>query len=348
MLLTLADYEAAATRILAPEVAAFLAQGAGSSRAVRRNLSAFQDVLFSPRRFVDVDRVSTSTTVLGREVACPVLIAPTGLQQLAHPDGELATARAAARAETVAPAAALATYPVELIADAADGAPVWLQLYDYGREHMDALIARAEAAGCAAVCVTVDVPGRTRMREHDRRNDFRPTNRVALAHFNGPTPELRALLLPALEHICTETSLPVVVKGILRADDADVAIRAGAAGIVVSNHGGRESGSVPSAVEVLPAIVDRVGARAEVYLDGGIRTGDDVAKALALGARAVLIGRPSWWGLAVAGENGVAHVLEILRAELSETLVQLGCADVRDLNRGYLYQEGPNGKRDEH
>lgn len=340
MLLTLADYEAEATRRLPPEVGAFLAEGAGASRAVHRNLEAFNRILLAHRRFIDVAQVSTATTVLGREVSFPVLIAPTGLQRLAHPDGELATARAAARVGTVAPAAVLATHPVEHIVEAADAAPVWFQLYDYGRAHVAGLLARAEAAGCAAICVTVDVPRRTRMREHDRRNDFRPTSRVTLAHFDGTAPDVRPVLLPTLEWICAVTSLPVVVKGILRADDAELAVGAGAAAVIVSNHGGRESGSAPATIDILPEVVDAVGDRAEVYLDGGVRTGDDVAKALALGARAVLIGRPSWWGLVVAGEDGVADVLEILREELVETLAQLGRSDVRDLGRGDIRLEG--------
>lgn len=340
MLLTLADYEIAANDALDSAIASFLADGAGGSQSVKRNLEAFQRILIHPRRFADVGRVSTATTVLGREVSCPVLIAPTGLQQLAHPAGELATARAAARVGTVAPAAALATYPVERIVEEAEAAPVWFQLYDYGPEHVDAFVARAEAAHCAAICVTVDVPRRTRMREHDRRNGFRPTSRVTLAHFDGSAPEVRPVLLPTLERICAGTSLPVVVKGVLRPEDAHLAVGAGAAGIVVSNHGGRESGSAPAAIDALPEIVDAVGARAEVFLDGGVRTGDDVAKALALGARAVLIGRPSWWGLVVAGEDGVADVLSILREELVETLAQAGCADVLDLDRGYLGTEG--------
>ncbi|WP_167045050.1 alpha-hydroxy acid oxidase [Salinibacterium sp. ZJ454] len=342
MLLTLADYEVAANDALDSAIASFLADGPGSSRAVHRNRDAFQRILINPRRFVDVGRVSTTTTVLGREVSCPVLIAPTGLQQLAHPDGELATARAAARVGTVAPAAALATYPVERIVEESRGAPVWFQLYDYGRKQVDALLARAEAAHCSAICVTVDVPRRARMREHDRRNGFRPTSRVPLAHFDGSAPpEVRPVLLPTLERICATTSLPVVVKGVLRTEDAHLAVGAGAAGIIVSNHGGRESGSAPAAIDALPEIVDAVGGRAEVFLDGGVRTGDDVVKALALGARAVLIGRPSWWGLAVAGEDGVADVLSILREELVETLAHAGCADVADLDRGFVRTEGP-------
>lgn len=148
------------------------------------------------------------------------------------------------------------------------------------------------------------------------------------------------MLLPTLARICAATSLPVVVKGLLRAEDADLAAEAGAACVVVSNHGGRESGSMPAAVDTLAEIVDRVGGRAELYLDGGLRTGDDVVKALALGARALLIGRPSWWGLAVAGEKGVVDVPNILREEVIETLPQLGCRDVRELDRGYLRMEG--------
>lgn len=340
MLLTLADYEVEAQHRLPSEVAAFLAGGAGGSRSVRRNTAAFERRVLVPRRFVDVSSVTVATTVLGKDISCPVLIAPTGLQSLAHLDGELATARAAAGFGTVMPAAALATYPVEEIVDAAGDAPVWFQFYRYGQDAVDRFIHRAEAAGCAAICVTVDIPRRSRMREHDRRNGFRPTDHATLAHFADGVPELQAVTLPVLEDICARTSLPVVVKGVLRAEDAILAVNAGAAAVVVSNHGGRESGSAPASIDVLASVVDAVDGSAEVYVDGGIRTGDDVAKALALGARAVLIGRPFWWGLAVGGESGVADVLQILRDELIETMVQLGCADICDIDRSFIQTEG--------
>lgn len=337
MLLTLDDYEGAAYAALLPEVAAFIREGAGGSRSVRRNLDAFERVLLKPRRFTDVSEISTATRVLGRQVDAPVLIAPTGLQTLAHPDGELATARAASRARTVAPAASLATYPVERIVDAASDTPVWFQLYDYGQDVVDDLVERATRAGCAAICVTVDVPRRTRMREHDRRGGFRPTSRAVPAHFAASPPPVRPVTLPTLERICASTTLPVIVKGVLRAADAELAVEAGATGIVVSNHGGRESGSVPASLDVLAEIAAAVGDRAEVFLDGGVRTGDDVVKALCLGARAVLIGRPSWWGLVIDGEDGVFGILEILREELIETLAQIGCADIRHLDGGFLH-----------
>jgi 4-hydroxymandelate oxidase len=340
-LFTVSDYERAAEDALDPKVANFLNTGWADGRAMRRNAAAFDDILLLPQRFADASRVRTETVVLGRRVEVPILLAPTGVQAIAHPDGELATAAAARRAGTLMSAGLIATHSVESIVEAAGAVPVWHQIYYTGRARTERFVRRAEAAGCAAVCITVDLPVRTRMRLAQRRDGYSPASLVRLANFApGESWDLAPVLIDDVEWLCGLTELPIVVKGIMRADDAVHAAEAGAAGIVVSNHGGRESDSTPATIEVLGEIAAAVGERAEVYLDGGIRRGDDVVKALALGARAVMIGRPFWWGLAVGGEEGVYAVLDILRRELVESLVSIGRSDVSSLGPDILYGRG--------
>lgn len=351
---SIADYERDAARLLDPALLDFLNGGAVDGRTVQRNRTGYERLLLNAFRFVDVSARSTATEVLGQAITSPVIIAPTGLHGVGHPEGELATARAAARAGTIMTTGTMATASIEEIAAVAG--PRWFQVYNMGRPVIESFVRRAETAGYSAIIVTVDVPVQVRGREQDRRNGFRASKGQSLANFDvgrGATGSLdeaelrswkreplRPVTLNELGWLRALTDLPLVAKGIMTAKDAAAAVDAGCDAIVVSNHGGREGDALPGTIEVLAEIVDTVAGRAEVYLDGGIRRGTDVVKALAIGARAVLIGRPFWWGLAVAGEDGVFDVLEMLRTETEEALVSVGCPDVRALDRSFVRAAG--------
>ncbi|MEZ4433195.1 MAG: alpha-hydroxy acid oxidase [bacterium] len=352
--INLAELEAAALAALPVMARDYYASGARDEITLADNRRAWDRVRLHYRVLVDVSRRDPSTTVLGTPVSMPVLIAPTAFHKLAHPDGELATARAAAAMGTVMACSTLGTVAVGELAPA--GGPLWFQLYVYrDRAITEGLVRRAEAAGCRALVLTVDA-AEIGTRERDLRNRFAlppglsvanldGTDKAALAAADGSglAAYVRAQLDQSLtwkdlEWLVGLTRLPVLVKGIVRADDARRAIAAGAAGVVVSNHGGRQLDTAPATADVLPRVADAVAGAAEVYVDGGIRRGTDVIKALALGARAVLVGRPILWGLAVGGEAGVRHVLSLLRAELLEAMALCGCADLaactRDLVEG--------------
>lgn len=349
--INLSDIEAAARSALLAATWDYYASGAEDEATLRGNRAAFERICLNYRVLVDVRTRRLETTVLGEKISMPILVAPTAFHRLAHPDGELATARAAARAGTVMTVSTLSTTSVEDIARAAP-APLWFQLYVYkDRGATRALVERVEAAGCRALVLTVDAPVLGR-RERDMRNQFRLPEGVRIENLNaagfGALPSVAAesglaayfaTLLDAgltwsdLDWLRSITRLPVLVKGIVRADDAVRAVDHGVAAVVVSNHGGRQLDTSPATIDVLEGIVSAVSGRAEVLLDGGVRRGTDVLKALALGARAVLVGRPVLWGLAVGGETGVTEVLDILRDELDRNLALLGCADVKDVTR---------------
>jgi 4-hydroxymandelate oxidase len=351
--LNLFEFEALAREKLDPMAYDYFAGGAGDEVTLRANRAAFERIRLLPRVLVDVGERDLTTTVLSRPVSFPVLIAPTAFHRLAHPEGELATAKAARDAGTVMVLSSLSTTPMEEVA--AVGGERWFQLYVYrDREVTRELVARAEAAGYTALVLTVDAPYLGR-RERDVRNSFTLPAGLRVANVAGRgygglareagTSGLAAyfatMLDPTLtwrdlEWLVAITSLPVVVKGVHRADDAERAVAHGAAAVVVSNHGGRQLDTVPAGIEMLPAVAEAVGGRVEVLVDGGIRRGTDVVKALALGARAVLLGRPVVWGLAVGGAQGVAQVLELLRAELDLALALCGCRSVREVDRGLV------------
>src|SRR5215204_5378472 len=301
--------------------------------------------------------VSTATSVLGQAIALPVLIAPSGRHRLCHDEGERATARAARAAGTIYTMSTAATIAIEEIAP--EAGPWWFQLYVYrDRGLTRELVARAEAAGASAVVVTVDVPQRGR-REAEERIHFAMPSGVAtalLAASEGTcvstgasgtavAAEVNAVFDPTLtwedlDWLASLSPLPILLKGILHPDDAARAVEYGARGILVSNHGGRQLDSAVAALDALPAVVEAVAGRVEVLVDGGVRRGTDVVKALALGARAVLIGRPIHWGLAVNGEAGVRHVLELLRAELALDLILCGVASPAEVNRSLIVPVG--------
>ena len=329
------DYEQLAEQKLDANAHTYFVGGSGDEVTLRDNLAAFERRKLRPRVLVDVSSVSTATTVLGTEVALPILIAPLALQRMAHPDGELATARAAAAAGTIMCLSTAATARPAEVAAAAPGAPRWFQVYVFSdRSQTQELIAEALASDFSALVLTVDTPYLGR-RERDLRIDFKVPEDLTVSgdlfggHFDT------GLSWRDLEWLAGY-GLPVVVKGILTAEDARLACEHGAAAVVVSNHGGRQLDGVSSSLDVLEEVVDAIDGRAEVLLDGGVRRGTDVLKALALGARAVLIGRAMVWGLAAAGEEGVTDVLRLLQREVELGLALLGCASPADVSRAHV------------
>lgn len=317
--------------------------GSRDERTLRRNREAWAELELWPRVLVDVAERDLSTSVLGHRVNAPILVAPTAFHGLAHADAELGTVRAAEG--TVMCLSTLSNTAIERVVEASDG-PVWFQLYVYkDRGAARALVERAEAAGCSALVLTVDAPI-LGVRERDVRNRFTLPAHLSMPNVlpeNSTLPEVDdsglgtwfAQLLDArlswsdLDWLASITSLPIVVKGVIRADDARRSRDHGAKAIVVSNHGGRQlDGSVPTAV-ALPHVARAVDL--EVYVDGGIRRGHDVLRACALGARAVLVGRPVLWGLAADGQAGARRALDILRSELSEAMALTGCDRIEDI-----------------
>jgi isopentenyl diphosphate isomerase/L-lactate dehydrogenase-like FMN-dependent dehydrogenase len=337
--LNVSDYERLAAERLEPGMLGYIDGGADDELTLRENVAAFARVRLRPRVLVDVSAATTAAKVLGEELSMPLLIAPTAFQRLVHPDGEQATARAAAKAGTVMCVSTLATATPAEVADAAPEGARWFQLYCYrDRGLTRALVEQAVEAGYRALVLTVDAPGTLGRRERDLRSRFElpaevrvPSYAEAVGRPAGATPAEIIALMDAtltwrdLEELQGMSDLPLLVKGVLTEEDARLVCEHGAAGVIVSNHGGRQLDGVPATLEALPEVAEAVEGRAEVLLDGGVRRGTDVAKALALGARAVLVGRPVLWALAAGGERGVAHLLELLAEELRLALVLLGC-----------------------
>jgi len=291
---------------------------------------------------VDVSRIEMRTTVLGTPVSMPILVAPTASHKLAHPEGECATARGAGDAGTVMIVSTSATCSVAEVAGAATG-PLWFQLYTHhSLETSGLLVQRVEAAGYRAIVLTADSPYLGR-RERDLRNQFRLSQHLSMPNFGdeSATASSRSRHMAdntweTLDWLRSVTSLPILLKGILTAEDALLAVERGIDGIVVSNHGGRQLDGAIASIEALPEVVEAVAGRCEVYVDGGIRRGTDVLKALALGARAVLLGRPILWGLAVNGQEGVRHALELLRVELELAMALSGRPTLESIDRSLI------------
>ena len=351
--LRLDDWEDAACAALPRDVFDYIAGGAEDEVTLRANRAAWQNVFLRPRVLVDVSKVDTSITLFGQQLAHPVLLAPAAFQRLLDSEGECATARAARRSGSLLIASTLATCSVEEIANAAPG-PFWFQVYVFrDRDVTHALVERAIGAGASALCLTVSVPVQGR-RERDVRNRFALPSGIELGNFR----ERQRAILPTetgsgletyikfefdpsltwhdLAWLCSISAIPVVVKGVVTPEDAHLAVDHGAGGVIVSNHGGRQlDGAEPTAL-ALPRVVRALEGRAHVLVDGGIRRGSDVVKALSLGADAVLIGRPYLWGLALAGEEGVFMSLEHLRLETARTMALVGRTRVADLGPDLL------------
>jgi L-lactate dehydrogenase (cytochrome) len=372
---TYADFRRIARRRVPTMVFDFVDGGADGELTLDANRRAFEQIVFEPRWMSDVSKIDLTTTVLGEQLSMPYLLAPAGLASVVHKDGELAVARAAANANTIFCISTGSTYSLEEIAAAAPTAKLWFQLYLWKSEEVvSSLIQRAKATGCRALVLTIDVPA-VGKRERDLTNGMslppriRPSNildaawRVRwLSHFitgneitfgnlrgiaAGDDASTvgeytsRELVDPSvtwerLDWLRRQWDGPLVIKGVLSVNDALECVRRGADAVYVSNHGGRQLDSVSGAASALPAIVDAVNGRAEIFVDGGVRRGEDVVKARALGATAALSGRPWFFALAADGQDGVERMLDIMRADISRTLSLLGVPRFSDVNRSAI------------
>jgi isopentenyl diphosphate isomerase/L-lactate dehydrogenase-like FMN-dependent dehydrogenase len=348
--LTLTDVEQLAKANVDHDWFEYFVGGAGAERTMADNVAAYGRWRLRQRVLCGIGQVSTETTVLGHRVSSPVVVAPVAYQRMAHPEGELAMARGAARAGCALCLSTFATVSPAEVAAAAPDVVKFLQVYVF-RDHgvTDELIAQALDAGFEAVFLTVDLPV-LGARDRERRVHWtfpeESLPAVGYAIDRGMTGEGLELLDAALdwsyvERLVSSLSVPVVVKGVLEPEDAVLAAEHGAAGVVVSNHGGRQLDGVAATLDALPAVVAAVGDRLEVMVDGGIRRGGDVALALALGADAVLAGRTPLWGLAAGGEDGAAAVLDLLREELAVGLHLTGCRTPADLGEASVSAPRP-------
>ena len=347
--INLYDYEARAKQVLPHNIWDFIEGGAMDEFTTRRNRSAFEDLTLRPRFLRDISHRNISTTVLGQPISLPVMIAPAGAHMVAHPEGEVATAKGAGMSDTMMLLSTSSNNSLEEVAEAATG-PLWFQLYHRCHDFTEMLVHRAEEAGFKAICLTVDTPTPS-PKERDIRNRYlRP---FPLGNFRGmpgmeaqasgadETPDWeeapeRVLTWKELEWLRSLTSLPLVLKGIRTAEDAHLAVEHGVEGILVSTHGGRQMDMTMGAIEMVPEIVEATKGKAEVYVDSGVRRGSDVVKALALGAKAVAIGRPLFWGLAVDGAEGVHGVLELLREEIDRCMAYCGQTNIQELEPGLV------------
>ena len=329
---TVDDYEPVARERLPPDVYDFYAGGAGDEWTLAENRRAFDRWSLWPRVLRASGNPDVSTSILGTPISFPVLVAPLAYQSMAHPDAEPATARAAAAAGTIMVVSSTVVDQLEAVAAASD-APKWWQLYVFeDRDRSSDMLARVVEAGYEAICLTVDFPV-IGLRHRDTRQGFIPK-------LGAPSSDVRFDPMLSWDDVAwireRTPGLPLLVKGILTAEDAELAVAAGVDGIVVSNHGGRQLDSSPAGLTALPEVVHVVAGRVPVLMDGGIRRGTDVVKALALGADAVLAGRPCIWGLAVDGEMGVADVLRIIRLEFENAMAICGCRTVAEITSAFI------------
>jgi len=347
----LADFEPLAKAKMSAMCWEFVTAGSGDEYTVRWNMDAYQRIRLKPRVLVDVSHLDASVSLFGQVHPFPILLAPTSAQTLAHPEGELATARGAGAAGATLILSSFSSTSLEDVAAVATS-PLWFQFYALtDRGVTRELVQRAEAGGYSALCLTIDTPiAGPRNRETranvklpplpnlkgfkgvNREGGFRPGTLDVYSSIMDPR-----LTWKDLEWLCSIVKVPLLVKGVLNPDDADRAVKAGAAGIVVSNHGGRLLDTVPATIDALPLVADQVAGRVPILVDGGVRRGTDVLKALALGANAVLIGRPYVYGLAAAGEAGVTKVVNILQRELLMAMALTGRTDIAGIDRSVIW-----------
>ncbi len=350
----LADYELLARERISHMAYEYISGGAGDEHTLRWNREAFDRLRLRPRILVDVSKLDTRIKLLGRELPFPILLAPTAYHRLVHPEGEVATAKGASAADALMVVSTMATTSVEEIAAAATRPP-WFQLYvQPDRAFTRDLVQRAERAGCQALVVTVDTPV-VGLRHHEERikfalppgmdrpnlkglpaaattTDHRPREGQIYSAVVDPT-----LTWKEIDWLRSFARVPVLLKGVLNPDDADQAVKAGASGLIVSNHGSRNLDTLPATIEALPEVVAKVAGRVPVLMDSGVRRGTDVLKALALGASAVLIGRPYLYGLGVGGAAGVSRVVNLLRREFEIAMALTGRTNIASIDRSVLW-----------
>ncbi|MEJ2284831.1 MAG: alpha-hydroxy acid oxidase [Desulfobacterales bacterium] len=354
-LVSVFDYEAAARKKLPKTAYDYYRSGANDELTLHENHAAYERIRLKPKVLIDTSKRDLTTTVLGQTLSMPIMVAPTAFHCMAHPEGEVATARAAGKAGALMMLSTLSTSSIEEVLPEATG-PVWFQLYVYkDREATLSLVERAVSHGCTAIALTVDaqVWGR---RERDIKNRFRLPKGLSIKNLmpagKGDFPDEKAdsglaayvtwqfdqtLTWKDIDWLCSKAKVPVLLKGVLHPDDARRAADHGAAGIIVSNHGARQLDTVPATIEALPDLVEAVDGKLEVLIDGGIRRGTDVFKAIALGAKAVGVGRPIIWGLAVDGEQGAKRVIDIVRKDFELTMRLCGCATLADITQDLLF-----------
>jgi 4-hydroxymandelate oxidase len=352
-LFDISDFQRAAKAVMSPMAWEYVSGGAADEITLRWNHEAYEHIRLKPRALVDVSRLDTRVRLLGRELAFPILLAPTAYQKVSHPDGELATARGAGAADATMVVSTMSNVTLEDVAAAATR-PLWFQLYvQPDRQLTRQLVRRAEAAGYQALVVTVDAPV-LGPRYRELRANFalppgleRANLRGHAAATSGYHPSEQSIFSETLDPTLTWkdidwfrsiTKLPILLKGIQNSADAARAVTAGVAGIIVSNHGARDLDTAPATIDELPEVVAKVGGRMPVLVDGGIRRGTDVLKAIALGATAVLIGRPYLFGLAVDGARGVSRVVNILRREFEIAMALCGRASLADIDASAIWR----------
>ncbi|XP_066233399.1 2-Hydroxyacid oxidase 2 isoform X1 [Saccopteryx leptura] len=346
-LVCLTDFEAHARERLSKSTWDYIEGGAGEGFTRDDNIAAFKKIRLRPRYLKDVSQVDTRTTIQGEEISAPIGISPTGFHCLAWPDGEMSTARAAQAARVCYITSTYSSCTLEDIVATAPRGFRWFQLYvQSDRQLNQKLIQRAESLGFRALVVTVDVP-KVGKRRHDVRNQMNFKTNLLLKDLQSPKernsmPYLQMSPIDSsfcwndLSWLQSITQLPIILKGILTKEDAALAVKHKVQGIIVSNHGGRQLDDVPASIDALTEVVAAVRGKLEVYLDGGVRTGNDVLKALALGAKCVFLGRPVLWGLASKGEHGVEEVLNILKDEFHTSMALTGCRSVPEISRDLI------------
>ncbi len=336
-IVNLFDLEPLAAERMTTMAYEYVASGAGDEFTVRWNRQALDAIKLNARVLVDVSQLDTRVSLFGQELPYPILVAPTAYHKIMHPDGELATARGAGAASAVYVVSSFTTTPLEAIANVATQ-PLWFQLYIRDdREFTKALIQHAEEQGCRALCITVDTPV-AGVRNRQQRVNFAMPDGVATPHMPYALALTKSLTWKDIDWIQSFAKIPVLLKGILNPDDAEIAVQVGASGVIVSNHSGRNLDTVPATIEVLPRIAERVNKRVPILMDGGIRRGTDVLKAIALGANAVLVGKPICFGLACGGAEGVTKVLNILREELELAMTLTGRATLAEIDSSVIWK----------
>jgi 4-hydroxymandelate oxidase len=335
--INLFDFEKMAEEKMTKMVYGYVAGGAADEITLRWNRQAFDALKINPHVLNDVSKLDTTVTLFGQKLSYPVLIAPTAFHKMMHPEGELATAKGAGKAKTIYVVSSFTTTALEEIKTVATE-PLWFQLYVRDdKVFTKNLVQKAESLGCKALCITVDTPvGGPRNRE--ARVKFDLPDGLHAPYTNGSFDQKLPLTWKEMEWLISFAKVPVLLKGILNADDAETAIKIGASGIIVSNHGGRNLDTAPATIEALPRIAERVNKRIPILMDGGIRRGTDILKAIAYGAKAVLVGRPICYGLASAGAEGVAKTLEILKTEFEMAMALTGRSTIARIDRALIWK----------